>query len=355
MPFSGLVPGDIVEDHNVPAMFAGGVTTSVPGMPLPEEQAAKYIPHPPSKDNNQKEIDPTLYYFFLMDNFGINLSGDSYLALPFGLQWWPSSYFPFEDVILDRLASPHSMSGNQTFTGILLVPKNTKASTPKERTEAYQKIQIQVKRARTYLDISNSAKMRIVGDVELGSNQNGIYKSRVNVENPYPCRAWSDNYLLQKAYFPSASLVEAVEFCFGELKKKGLHKYIRRSIDSLDLARSLMSDSPLAHIIVWSAIEALLSPSDKAELISNISLSLIGLQPPTVDKMEFWDSAKKSYNIRSNIVHSFDIPEQKQLLESLSFAEEQCLNVLKFAISQPMKEGWGRDDLILFLKKKALI
>jgi hypothetical protein len=174
------------------------------------------------------------------------------------------------------------------------------------------------------------------------------------MENSYPYRFWSEKFLLQKACFPTSSLIDAVEFCFAEPKKKGLQRYIHRSIDSLDLARSLMSDSPLAHIIVWAAIEALLSPSDKAELISNISLSFIGLQPHVEDKMEFWDIAKKSYNVRSSIVHSFDIPEQKELLETLAFAEEQCLKVLKFAVSEPTEEGWMRDDLTFYLRSRAL-
>lgn len=351
--FSELVPGDILEKHHVTGLFTSHSTT-VPEMSLSDAQREKYIPSPPGKDDNHDGIDPTLYHYFLIDNFGISLDGGSHQELPCGLQWWPSSCFPSEGLVLYNSVANQSISEHQTFTGVLLVPVDPRANSHEEKQVAYQKLQKQVKRVRTYLDVFYSAKMRLLGDIQIVNGTHGLHRQRVNIGSPYPYRCWSDPPPVSKACFSSLILINAIEFAFTETTKKGLLKYLHRSIDSLDLARSLASDPLLAHIIVWAAIEALLSPSNKAELISNISLCLIGLQPGSLDKMELWDQAKKSYQMRSNIVHSFDIPEQEELEQSLGFAEQQCLNVLQFALTEPFPKGWTRDELASFLRERAL-
>ena len=89
-------------------------------------------------------------------------------------------------------------------------------------------------------------------------------------------------------------------------------------------------------------------------MIANVSLCLLGLERNSGKRKEdIWKEAKRSYNVRSDLVHAFKIPEAKELAEAKRFAEKQCKYLLKHAIGR-MNDGCkNKNDLIEELRSRA--
>ncbi|WP_139800677.1 hypothetical protein [Geothermobacter hydrogeniphilus] len=353
-PFSELVPGDTLVSHGIPGSIGRG-STDVSKLSLPDKHYERYVPQAPVDDGAQEDVSPTQYLFFLIDNFGVPLEGVSHLNLPYGVQWWPASKFPADDILLDNLVLPNSFEAQKTFTGVLLVPFNQHEISHAEKTQLLKEVQKIVKRIRSYLHINHSAKMRIIGEVQFAYSNNNLYKQRINIYD-YPIyRCWSETTPIRHSLFPVQHLIDAIDFAFYEpARKKDIKKLLIRAVDSLDLARTLGTDPVVAQIIIWSAIETLISPNSKTELVTNMVFCLMGLHEDRTSRLEFWERVKDSYQLRSDIVHSFDIPDEEDLLEALEFTEHQCLSLMKFVTSVAIPNGWSRDELTKELKKRAL-
>ena len=346
-----FVPGDNLKEIQPRGVFSGGPSFHLkPTLEIKERLVPSLKTICKTKDINTQN-----YYYFLINDFGVPLEESSHFDLEFGIQWWPSISFPAKDIVLDEALSKFGEHIPQSFTGVLLVPKNTSINDYREKINEFEGIQKKIRRMRTYLNIIYSANLKILGEIEIGENSTGNYfRKRTNlIQQNY--RSWFKNFIISHSLFPIDALIESIKFSFRDLTKKDKFLFnLHRSIDSLDLARTISGDPLVSHVLIWAAIESLISPSNDSELISNMTLSLIGLNEDIVDKSSFWKQCKESYACRSKIVHSFDIPEMKDLVQHISFAESQCVALIKKIISDVIPLNKNRDDFISELRNNAL-
>jgi hypothetical protein len=350
--FAELVPGDKFEACYAPGVFQGGPPSKE--LILTTEQRELYLPKPPVSDDSIKSVDPANFHYFLVNCFGVDLDGSSHFISKSGLQWWPSCCFPADSIVLDNLTPVGSFLETQTFTGVLLVPKNQEGTTHKEELKSLQDAQVVARRIRTLLNIISNAKMRILGDVSLVRSGRGghLSKRMVNLEGLYTYRYW-DGEICSQACYPSALLDTAIDLATATPPKKQLLSLLQRALDSLDLARSHSADRSISLVLIWAAIETLISPSNKSELAANLTLHLMGLQKD-VNKAIFWDAVKGSYAMRSDIVHAFDLPEEMALEDSIRFTENQCVKLMQYVIQEALPSGMMKDEMTKGLRNKAL-
>ncbi len=353
-PFYGslseFVPGDRLNEIYPTGVFSGG-----PSFELKPSAETRKKMLPEVNNFTIEGIEPEKYYYFLIGDFGVYLEDMPYLDLGFGIQWWPSVNFPASDIVLNNLVAEYSDLARQTFTGVLLVPKNSDIKEHREKMFAVQEMRRNIRRLRTFFDIKHNSNMKILGEVELGVSDDGRYFKQTATIGEQFYTTWSKNYRIPHSVFNKNFLVESVELSFMKpTRKEKFISSLQRSIDSLDLARTIGGDSLVSHVLVWASIEAIISPEDDRELISNMTLSLLGLQDSVVEKSEFWSKCKESYAIRSKIVHSFEIPEQEKLFDNIMFAERECERLLKKVILEVIPSRISKDDFIKRLRALAL-
>jgi hypothetical protein len=341
-------PGDVLGACYPPVVFAGDGSDAL----LSLEELAEVTPIPPADDGVADSVDPNQYAYFLMDGFGVELTGQSHIELPGGLQWWPATRFPNDKVVLNPTNIGIPNAENRTFTGVLLVRGPQTLTTMDAVHDAHAKAQTAVKRLRTLLNVRHGARVTLLGDFLKVTVPGSGYPQQQSWYYPH-YRFSSVTTPVRRTLFPSSVLTAATAFSFAQHGTNSLGGCAQRALDSLDLARSAL-DLAVSHVLTWAAVEAILSPSDKSELISNITLCLLGLQPDGIDRSAFWERSKASYEVRSRIVHSFKLPSHSELLAAVRFAEEQCELLLRTAIAACQGSPTSRDAFSKELRTKAL-
>ena len=345
-----LVPGDELVAVYPPCVWGGD---EVLNLVADDDVRSANAPRGPESDGLAANWRPAEYDYFLVDRFGPRIDGLSHLSLPFGVEWWPSVSFPGKERLLTEgsLWDAGALD-RQTFTGLLLVPREINES---HATEAQQKSlevsRSRVKRLRTLLSVQEHISFDIIGEARWNKTQGDGWSLH---SNRYPRFAYRTWYQSDEPWFVAAShdgLEHAVGTAFNpSTKRKDLH--LQRSIDSLDLARTI-EDRPLALVLMWAAIEALLATGKDGNITTNVALSLAGLEKDPEKRNHVFATAKRSYGMRSNIVHGFDIPLEMELQVTAYFTERRCEEVIRYAYRDTAEDLKG-EALGAVLQRRAL-
>lgn len=342
--FAELQPGDRSITPYVPGVFAGD---EVPTLTLSDDQIRKFVPEKPSEDVNPSHFDPTRFVLFLVDGFGVDLGSRSSVELRGGAFWWPASGFPLESQIL----RPHTLSrdAHQQFTGVLAIPRIPRGADRDKTLGALQQAQVRAKRLRLLINLFTGARVQLLGDVFADEHQHGLSTQIAHYHRlPYEFAQRSD---VRQSRFPPSVLVRASEIAL-EPTPKGLLQYVHRALDSIELARTVY-DSPMAVVLLWTAIEAIVS-TERTEIINSVTMNLMGLPNQTLRAaVPLWEASKRSYGTRSTIVHSFAIPSDRDLREARDFASVQSDLVLRHALDV-LPSDISRDELTRALRHRVL-
>jgi len=348
---SELQVGDHVDNITVPGLFAGDQT---PVLSIDQTFAEHYFPLSSIKESDVNSNNLTKFFFFFVENFSIVTDEKSYLQLEGGVQWWPSISFPGAELFAVNYKNER-LNGMPPLppSGVLLVPMNDKHDSYQRRYEGLELAAVSVQRLRTSLSLICNASLIVRGKGFISKGQNGQLHSQLHIEMDTGYRKFNCTHWVRQTLFPPSIIQKASEIAFSIPKKKNLLSYVQSAIDSLDLARSI-NNKAISHILIWASLEAIISPSDKSELISNMTLCLLGLNNDLSNRLEFWNEAKKSYSIRSKIVHGFELPADNDCLtKAIQFSDSQCCKIIQYAIDQ-LGSNNGRDLIIKQLREKAL-
>lgn len=350
--FAELQPGDAEIRPYVPAVFSGD---NLPELVLSTEQRERFIPNIVVDEDVVTDPPSNELIYFFVDGFGVDLGKSGAVELEDGIHWWPAAAFPSAPFIFQHLSDPFDpYFSHGTFTGVLTVPFPDVPLDDNERLEFVTVARTRVRRLRTLLHVLYEVRLDLIAEFffyEYEGSSGSLHRELYG--NRYYRYPLVQHGPIRRTRYHSDVLRAATELAFATPKGKALAKFIHRSLDSLDLARSL-SDLPVSHVLTWAAIESIISPTDHSELIANMTLCLMGLQSPHVDRARFWDAAKRSYKIRSTIVHSFDFPDPEQLTEAFGFAEEQLTAVLRYAVLEGIRLNLSKDTLTSNLRGRGL-
>jgi hypothetical protein len=347
---SELRVGDHVEDITVPRVFAG---SEAPTLSINNAFADRFFPKASINESDRDGIDPTGFYFFFVENFSVKLDGRSHLLLEGGVQWWPSINFPGAEFFASNYKNQqlNAMSPLPP-SGVILVPINDEYESDQRKNEGLELATVMVKRLRTTLNLTCNSSLIIRGKGFIRKGQNKQFHSQLYFELDTGYRKFNQTHWVCQTLFPTPLIQKATKIAFIFPKKKNLLSYVQSALDSLDLARSI-NNKAISHILIWAGLEAIISPSDKSELISNMTLCLLGLNNDLPNRLEFWNEAKKSYSVRSKIVHGFELPaDNEALTKAIQFSDSQCSKIIMYAIGH--LGSADRDSIIKQLREKAL-
>lgn len=314
---------------------------------------SSWTPLPPERDGTAEQVDESDVHLFFFSNYGVDLSGASHLDLGNGVTWWTADYFPCSEQCYRAFSSHESMvHGCRPLTGVLAVPQSGDVGDHRTHMADFNRALQLINRLRVLLNILDDGVPYIIAYSSIrgiGQGSSGTRNVLTGIE--YRHRT-SENWVRQKCY-PSETLKRAASIAFSKPQgKKTILTHIQRAADSLDLSRSV-HDPNIALVLGWVALESILSPVDHSELITNMTLSMIGLADESMDFNSLWDTAKRSYKVRSNIVHSFDVPDAQELTAAHNFAQDQCVRAILAALDA-FGDGRSRPELLKLLRQKAL-
>jgi hypothetical protein len=351
LPAADVPPNAAVHGVHPPCVFSGD---SVDDFIDLQANTDALLPEPTPVGAGTDHTDIDNYHLFFISNLSVDIAPAESLSLGGGGTWWPANRFPGHAQIAEAFAQYEPrMAVDRPLGGVIAVESalHQAASLDERRVEADAALS-RVKRFCTLINVlergvpyviaRRSLLNRIPGGVnEIREVYTGItYRHRTAPFGRIPKRLTATEVSL------------AGRLAFASLGAKSLGGLIQRATDSLTLARSL-TDRAIAHVLTWSSVECLISQKE-GELITNMTLCLLGLNAPVRNASEFWARSKASYNARSEIVHGFSVPEQEILSAVAEFAEHQASILLRHVCIQAERPGQTRDTVTSALRQRAL-
>ena len=350
MSAADIPPNAVVHGAHPPGVFAGDTVDDFSDL---QANTNALLPTPTPNTPAADQVDIDNCHLFFISNLSVDIAPAAALALGGGSTWWPANRFPGREQLTDAFVhyEPH-MAVDRPLGGVIAVESRLRDGSIDERRAEADAAATQVRRFCTLINVLERgvpyliARRSLLNRVPGGINEirevfTGItYRHRTTSFGRIPKR------------LTAAQISLAGRLAFGSPGAKSLSGLVQRATDSLTLARSI-TDRAMAHVLTWSCVECLISQKE-GELITNMSLCLLGLNAPVRDASEFWTRSKASYTARSEIVHGFAVPEQHVLEAAAEFAEYQASTLLRHVCLEAELPGRSRDTLTVALRHRAL-
>lgn len=350
LPAVDVPPNAMVHGVHPPGVFAGDTVDDFSDL---QGKTGALLPAPTPCTPEVDQVDIDRFHIFFISNLSVDIAPLAALALGGGATWWPAHSFPGREQLTEAFVHYEpQMAVDRPLGGVITVESTLDAGSIDARRAEAEAVAIQIKRFCTLVNVLEGgvpyviARRILLSRVPGGINEirevfTGIaYRHRTTPFGRIPKR------------LGAKQVARAGRLAFGSPGVKSLGGLVQRATDSLTLARSL-TDRAIAHVLTWSCVECLISQKE-GELITNMSLCLLGLNAPVRDATEFWAASKTSYDVRSKIVHGFAVPEPHLLETAAEFAEFQAHALLRHACLQAELPGVTRDRLTAALRRRAL-
>jgi hypothetical protein len=313
------------------------------------ERARQWIPNGPDAGDLPGAPDDERHYFFVA-NTGVALGGSQVIDCGEGVRWWSPLAYPGSAHIQQMLGShPSLQSESRPIASVVTAERRPHI----EWDTDFDRARRMVYRLRVLLNLLHGASPVVIGHYSVKERRRGATNLTQEVYTGIRYRHRSHRFWSGPRVLAPDMLREASAVATAGARKKKLLYHLQRALDSLDLARSLWDDPPVALLLIWAAIEALLSPSDRVELSANIALALLALGGDG-DRVGLFDEIRASYAVRSKVVHNFEVPEPKEMDAALELAATQAARAIRYAIRTGLPSGQTRDQMMTALRAAAL-
>ncbi|MGE0270159.1 MAG: hypothetical protein AB7M05_08205 [Alphaproteobacteria bacterium] len=135
----------------------------------------------------------------------------------------------------------------------------------------------------------------------------------------------------------NVSVVTAAIKIATNAKGGRLSRGIKSALDALAHAR-FSWDSRIGYILLWAAIESLVTLDNREGLSTNVALALLGAGGPSADALDRFNSIKAAYGVRSTLVHNFNAPTDERL-EACGRLSLDCFKLLFAAATEEVDAG----------------
>lgn len=308
----------------------------------PESRWRALIPMPISLVGMADAADPTALHTFFLDGVAFDLElGASGLDLAPGVKWWTPVEYPGRAEHLQAFiaSGADGVADERMLTGVLTIEHGPEARTESEKRADFEDATTRVSRLCVLLNTLYGCLPHIVARASIFSRTPTSESGSRDILMGIPWRHWqAHRFEHVPRRIPPGQALEAAKVAFARPPKKGqsLLEASVRAADALVAARSIR-DSASSHVLLWSAIEALLSEKEPG-LISTVTLRLLGLQAPVPDAVAFWRDSKRSYDARSAIAHGNTLPRAESIAAASAFADCQ-LRILMRHVLRKLKDG----------------
>ncbi len=314
-------------------------------------ETAALLPRASDYGDAADHVDLENSHVLFITNVSVDIGGRACVDLGPGARWCPADGRPGGVAFSEHFAQFDRTAINRPLGGVITVDA-PKGQSVDDRRSHSDTAATRVRRFCTLLNVlCNVYSYLIARRTLLNRLQGGTNEIR-EVYTGITYRHSSIPFSRVPKRLTPAELELAAWLAFSPRQENRLVALIQRATDSLTLARTL-TDRAIAHVLTWAAIECLISQKE-GELITNMTLCLLGLNTPVASSMNFWSQAKSSYAARSSIVHGFDVPTPTQLAEVTAFAETQASMLLRHVCERCRDRDVSRDRITAELRARAL-
>ena len=304
---------------------------------------------PPQFDDNGDSATLNLdaHHVLFVTNLSLDTEGRPWADLSHGARWWPANRHPGRGE--DWFSHVRNGVIGRPLGGVITVPCDQRATTVEARRQDADRAANLVRRFCTLLNVLHGPYAYLIARRTLLNRISGSTNEIREVYTGITYRHQSAPFARVPKLLTASEVALAAQLAFSSTTRANLLGLIQRATDSLTIARSL-TDPPISHVLTWTAIEALISQKD--ETIANMTLCLLGLNIPVQDAATFWKRTKSSYDVRSSIVHGFNVPSPDEFAPAIEFAEDQASRLLRYACQAMNTPGSSRDDLVKELRNR---